>query len=105
MKDTINVNIDKLLRVVLAILLFVCLLDMPYGYYQVVRWAVAVAFAYWAYVAYEAKQIPVMIFCIGIVLLFQPIAKIALGREVWNVVDVLLGVGLLGSVIKLKDWG
>jgi hypothetical protein len=31
-------------------------------------------------------------------ILFQPFEKIALGREVWNVLDVIVGVGLLLSV-------
>jgi len=35
-------------------------------------------------------------------LLFQPFFKIALGRELWNVVDVVVGVGLLVSVFQEK---
>jgi hypothetical protein len=36
--------------------------------------------------------------------LFQPIFKIALGRDLWNIVDVFVGVGLIVSVvIKPKD--
>ena len=36
-------------------------------------------------------------------LLFQPFFKIALGRDVWNVVDVIVGIALLISVfIKPK---
>jgi hypothetical protein len=31
-------------------------------------------------------------------ILFQPFEKIALGREVWNVMDVIVGVGLLLSI-------
>jgi hypothetical protein len=32
--------------------------------------------------------------CIGLVLLFQPFFKIALGRELWNLIDVILAVFL-----------
>lgn len=36
-------------------------------------------------------------------ILFQPIFKIALGRELWNIVDVVTGIGLLFSIfIKRK---
>jgi hypothetical protein len=31
-------------------------------------------------------------------LLFQPFFKIALGREIWNIVDVIVGLGLLASI-------
>jgi hypothetical protein len=34
----------------------------------------------------------------GLALLFQPFFKIALGREIWNVVDVIVGIGLLVSI-------
>ena len=43
---------------------------------------------------------------IGLVILFQPFVKIALGRSLWNIVDLVVGVGLLFSIFisneKLK---
>lgn len=35
-------------------------------------------------------------------LLFQPFFKVSLGREIWNIVDVIVGIGLLSSVFKKK---
>jgi hypothetical protein len=35
-------------------------------------------------------------------LLFQPFFKISLGRDLWNMVDVVVGIGLLVSVFKQK---
>ncbi|TXD82241.1 hypothetical protein ESY86_15555, partial [Subsaximicrobium wynnwilliamsii] len=34
----------------------------------------------------------------GLTLLFQPFFKIALGREMWNIVDVIVGIGLIASL-------
>lgn len=34
----------------------------------------------------------------ALALLFQPLLKIALGRELWNIVDVIVGIGLLISI-------
>ena len=98
-QDFITSNImDKAIKIILAILFFVCLLDMPYGYYQFVRFAGMIGFAFIAYQANQQnKQIEMLIF-IGLALLFQPFFKIALGRELWNIVDVIVGVGLLVSV-------
>ena len=36
----------------------------------------------------------------ALALLFQPFFKIALGRTVWNVVDVVVAIGLLFLVVK-----
>ena len=51
-----------------------------------------------AYRAYELRNSNEMIIYLGLILLFQPIVKIALGREVWNIVDVVLGISLLISI-------
>jgi hypothetical protein len=39
---------------------------------------------------------------IALAILFQPFLKIALGRTLWNIVDIVVGVGLLISIIKTK---
>jgi uncharacterized protein (DUF58 family) len=71
----------RLLKIVLALLLFLCLLPMPYGYYELVRWAAMLGFAFLAYQAYERKDNILLIVFIGLALLFQPFAKLSLGRE------------------------
>jgi hypothetical protein len=44
-----------------------------------------------------------MIIYICLAVLFQPLIKISLGREIWNVVDVIVGLALLVSIfIKPK---
>ena len=45
-----------------------------------------------------------MIIYIALALLFQPFLKVALGRTIWNVVDVAITVGLIGSLfVKRKQ--
>ena len=94
---------DKIIKIVLALFLFICLADMPYGYYQLVRFAGLIGFSILAYNAYENnKQIEMIIF-VGLALLFQPFFEISHDREIWNIVDVIVGVGLLLSIfIKYK---
>ncbi|WP_339867120.1 DUF6804 family protein [uncultured Algoriphagus sp.] len=93
-------NSEALIKIALAILLFLCLLDMPYGYYQFVRFVALIGFGILAYKANEQNQKIEMIIYGGLALLFQPFFKIALGREMWNIVDVIVGIGLIGSMIK-----
>jgi len=94
----------KPLHYLLAILLFACLLSLPYGYYQFVRWAAMVGFAVLAYDYHERGQATIAIIFVGLALLFQPFAKVALGREVWNVVDVVVGLALIYLTFKFpKD--
>jgi hypothetical protein len=91
------------LKIVLAVLFFLCLLDMPYGFYQLVRFVALVGFAILAYKANEQGQKTEAIIYVCLAILFQPFFKIALGRELWNVVDVVVGIGLILSLfIKPK---
>jgi hypothetical protein len=95
---------EKIIKISLAILLFLCLADMPYGFYQFVRFAGLIGFAVLAYQAnQQGRQTEIIIFG-GLALLFQPFFKIALGRQMWNIVDVVVGIGLLISIyMKPKE--
>lgn len=83
--------------------MFLCLADMPYGYYQFVRFTALIGFAILAYDANHQNKQTEMIIYGSLALLFQPFFKIALGRDLWNIVDVIVGVGLIISVISTKE--
>lgn len=72
---------------------------MPYGFYQFVRFVALVGFGVLAYKANREDKQTEMIIYGGLALIFQPFFKIALGREMWNIVDVVVGIGLIGSLI------
>ena len=92
-------NFKILIKIILAILLFLCLADMPYGYYQFVRFSSCIAFVYIAYISNEEKLTNQAIIYVVLALLFQPFIKISLGRDLWNIVDVIVSVGLILSTI------
>jgi hypothetical protein len=71
---------------------------MPYSYFQMVRFAAMACFAILAYQANEKGQKTEMVIYICLAILFQPLIKIALGRQPWNVVDVIVGIGLIASI-------
>lgn len=99
-----NLNLNSIIKIALAILFFLCLLDMPYGYYQLVRFSGLVGFAILAYQANQQNKQAEMIIYGGLAFLFQPFFKIALGRQVWNIVDVVVAVGLILSLfVKSKQ--
>lgn len=87
----------KAIKIILAIMFFLCLADMPYGYYELVRFVAMVGFVILANESRQQDRQTEMIIYIGLALLFQPFFKIALGREMWNVVDVVVGAALLIS--------
>ena len=71
---------------------------MPYGFYELVRFSALLGFVILAYQANkDDKQIEMIIYS-AFALLFQPFFKVALGRDLWNVIDVLIGIGLVISI-------
>ena len=73
---------------------------MPYGYYQFIRFAALAGFGYLAYTANEQNNKNEVFVYIALAILFQPFMKIALGRELWNIIDVVVGIGLIISLFK-----
>ena len=91
----------KTLLPVLASMLVVCLAPMPYWYYELVRFAAMVAFGVMAYRYNKAENGNLMITFSALALLFQPFFKIALGRAIWNTVDIALEILLI--MIWMKE--
>jgi len=61
-----------------------------------------IGFGILAFRAYENDKQTEMIIYGSLALLFQPLFKIALGRELWNIIDVVVGIGLMITVVKDK---
>ena len=96
----------KTLLPVLASMLVVCLAPMPYWYYELVRFAAMVAFGVMAYRYNKAENGNLMITfsalaLLLVLLLFQPFFKIALGRAIWNTVDIAVAILLI--MIWMKE--
>lgn len=94
---------QAVIKIILISLLLGCLFDMPYAYFELVRFVSMVGFGYLAFVAFEQKNQRDLIIFIVLALLFQPFEKIALGRFLWNIVDVGVAVYLLVIVVKERQ--
>ena len=89
---------DKAVKIILAILFFICLAELPYGFYQFVRFSALVGFTILAYKANDKENKTEMIIYICLGVLFQPLIKISLGKVIWNIVDVIISLALLVSI-------
>jgi len=90
--------IENGIKIVLAVLFFICLLDMPYSYYEFTRFLALIGFSVLAYKSYYRQEIVLGVIYVSLAILFQPLLKIALGRELWNIIDVIVGIGLIATI-------
>jgi hypothetical protein len=94
---------EKIVKIGLSVLLFICLLDMPYGYYQFVRVAATLVFVLLSIQSYNLRTNGKVLIYLTLAILFQPFEKIALGRELWNLLDVIVGLGLILTIFLGKN--
>jgi hypothetical protein len=91
----VKVTWVKVVKVGMALVLLSCLLDMSYFYFQFVRVIAVFAFAMLAHEAHKNNFSRECIIYILLAILFQPLIKVALGRTLWNLVDVLVALWLI----------
>src|SRR3989338_1508813 len=86
-----------------AAFLFVALFDgWPYGFFTMLRFVVFASSAYVAWMAYEVqKEKWVWIFGF-LAVLFNPFIIIRLDREIWSVIDLIVGMFMIVSLFALK---
>ena len=87
-----------------AAMLFVGAAPLPYGYYMLLRLVATGVFIWAAIVAYDRKS-EILPWVYGVLaVVFNPLIKVHLPKELWAVVDVGSGVLLLAtkSVIQKK---
>jgi hypothetical protein len=91
------------IRIVSALALFIAVADMPYGYYRFVRLFTFVVCGYSFYKAYSIKN-KTFSWIFGIIaFVFNPLYPLYLGKEVWQIVDVVSGILILISILLLRS--
>ena len=90
-----------IIYIIMAVLLLLCLIDLPYGFFQLVRFLALVAFGLLAYDAHLKSNNFHFITNLALAVLFQPLLKISFGRDFWNFIDVVVALWLIFQAIIL----
>lgn len=93
----------NIILLIAAAFLFLALIDgWPYGFFTLLRFVVFAISAYVAWMSYEAKK-EKWVWIFGfLAVLFNPFIVIHLNREIWSVIDLIVGVFMIVSVFVLK---
>lgn len=90
-------KVEAIIKVVLAILFIGCLFDWEYCYFMLVRFLGMVGFAILAYKQFKKNDVWFVTW-LASALLINPFFKIALGRTIWNIFDVIWAILLIVSI-------
>lgn len=85
---------------IMAIMLLICLFDMPYFYYQLIRILSTIVFAISAVYFEAIKKNKMAITMFVLVIIFQPVEPIVWGRVIWKIIDVLVAIFLVNLWYK-----
>ena len=80
-------------------LLLTALLDMPYGYYQLLRVYIFCSSVYLAVQQNKSKQDIWFWGLVACALTYNPIIKLSLGKEIWPIVNVATAIFYIGHFL------
>lgn len=98
-----NINLSLSIKVLLIISFVGCLFDMPYGYFQVVRYFATAGFIYLTIDSNKKNEQHWTWIWLVSAFLINPIVKASLGRQLWNLIDILWVIILLISIMKVEN--
>lgn len=102
MKKQTKKDLSFVIKIILVVILLSCLLPLPYGAFELIRFASLMGFGYLAFKYYKAHDEGKALLFGALALLIQPFFKLSLGREIWNIVDVAIVLFIIYLLLKKK---
>ena len=100
-----NIKFTIIPAIIASAMLFLALLDLPYGYYTFLRVVITIISVYYAYWIYEEIKKQGFWFwgLIAIIILFNPIIPIHLGyKSIWAIIDIIAGLFFISLIIRFR---
>ena len=91
--------------IVIPFILWAFYPDNPYGYYILLRLVCCATFAYLGVQAFlKKKEGWVWVFCLTAII-YNPLFRIYLNREIWSVINLLtIGIAIVSVFVLKKDY-
>jgi len=99
----ISLAIDTVVKLAIVVALIVAAATkQQYAYYTFIRWLVMIPFAYFAYKSFEQKQIGLLIYFVGVAIMFNPFQKFWFQKETWHLIDY--AIAIVTTLTIIYDW-
>jgi len=94
---------DLIPAFIVAAMLLIAMAELPYGYYQLLRWVVCGVAVYIAYMAYKCGNIWATWVFGFVAVLFNPFIPVYLTKEIWRPIDFICAILFGLSIFFLKQ--
>lgn len=86
----------------LALFIFIAVLQLPYGYYEVLRFVVCLGVVFIVAKEWNSLDTTTKVILVVIAILFNPFSPIYLSKMIWLVIDLITGQYLLNIKLELN---
>lgn len=83
--------------------LFLAVLPLPYGFYNLLRVIACAIFSWAAYISFEKNASTLPWIFIVLAIIFNPIIKIYFPKEIWVIVNICSGMLLLITKTSIQE--
>ncbi len=102
MKKQMKKDLTFVVKIILVVILLSCLLPLPYGAFELIRFASLIGFGYLAYKYYRSHDEGKALVFGALALLIQPFFKLSLGRGLLNIIDIAIVIFIIYLLVKKK---
>jgi hypothetical protein len=96
-------NSQRITALVAGAFCAIAILNLPYGFYMILR-CVATGAAIYLLMTARLRLLDLQVFAlIVVILIFNPVWKVHLGRELWRIVDGVTAVFYFWTFATLKN--
>jgi hypothetical protein len=85
-----------------AVMAFIAIADLPYGYYTLMRLVVCATAIYVIVIAAKSRRMWAVWACSILALLFNPIVPVHLTRSLWQPLDFIAGAMLVTAAFVVR---
>lgn len=96
-------NFLKPIAIISAVMLLLCFLELPYGYYIFLRIVICISALIFVFSSYATNKPGLSVIFGLIALLWNPIIMISFEKETWLIFDVIAAIIFISSIFLLKE--
>lgn len=87
------------LSVICAVMLFLTVLKLPYGYYTLLRWIVTATALLWVHIVFFRPKLVWLWGFAVVAIVFNPLIPMHIRRATWLTIDFVTGLLMVATVI------